>query len=404
MKKISIKRAKKIGLFLAVFILEVVILSAVSITGVKAAFYEKINYQGKLTNSSGVAVADGTYCMKFRIMDALTVGNELWSETWTAADAKVSITSGLFSVLLGSHTAFTDIFNSVSLYLEVQLDVACDAVYEEVFAPRKQLGAVPAAFEAKKLAGFTWEAPGTIGSGTPNTGAFSTLSASGAITGASLDAGSGTITTTGAISAGNAEIFGNLTTTGTGTFGSVAIDGMTLDAGTWTQEYSVNPILRLELMSGASELGSLQFDSAATGYTTFNNVMAGRYRFQASGIDLLDLGYGFADFKGNAITTTGTGTFKQLSTTGSITAAAGVATANTFSNTLAAAANSDALTALLISPTFANGAHTTVTNNAIKTTSGAVWFDGAEGITPTSGAGTRLMWIPAKAAFRAGYV
>ena len=35
---------------------------------------------------------------------------------------------------------------------------------------------------------------------------------------------------------------------------------------------------------------------------------------------------------------------------------------------------------------------------------GAVLFDGTTGATPTSGAGTRLMWCPAKAAFRAGIV
>lgn len=35
---------------------------------------------------------------------------------------------------------------------------------------------------------------------------------------------------------------------------------------------------------------------------------------------------------------------------------------------------------------------------------GAVLFDSTVGITPVSGAGTRLMWIPAKAAFRAGRI
>jgi len=34
---------------------------------------------------------------------------------------------------------------------------------------------------------------------------------------------------------------------------------------------------------------------------------------------------------------------------------------------------------------------------------GAVLFNGTTGITPVSGAGTRFMWIPSKAAFRAGY-
>ena len=107
------------------------------------------------------------------------------------------------------------------------------------------------------------------------------------------------------------------------------------------------------------------------------------------------------------LTTTGIGTFLQLATSGSITATGANTNAVSFANTLVAHANNDVLNALLISPTYTNGAYTNVTNNAIKTTEGAVWFGGTyggTGITPTSGLGTRLMWIPAKAAFRAGYV
>jgi len=44
------------------------------------------------------------------------------------------------------------------------------------------------------------------------------------------------------------------------------------------------------------------------------------------------------------------------------------------------------------------------TGTAYKSTSGAMWLDGTSGNTPASGSGTRLMWIPAKAAFRAGVV
>jgi hypothetical protein len=40
---------------------------------------------------------------------------------------------------------------------------------------------------------------------------------------------------------------------------------------------------------------------------------------------------------------------------------------------------------------------------SLKANSG-LWLDGATGTTPTSGAGTRLMWIPSKYAFRAGRV
>jgi len=47
----------------------------------------------------------------------------------------------------------------------------------------------------------------------------------------------------------------------------------------------------------------------------------------------------------------------------------------------------------------------TGTFNEIKATgSGLIWADGTTGTTPTSGAGTRFMWIPAKSAFRFGTV
>jgi len=40
----------------------------------------------------------------------------------------------------------------------------------------------------------------------------------------------------------------------------------------------------------------------------------------------------------------------------------------------------------------------------LKSSLGGLWFDGTADTTPTSGAGTRLMWIPSKVAFRAGKV
>jgi hypothetical protein len=44
------------------------------------------------------------------------------------------------------------------------------------------------------------------------------------------------------------------------------------------------------------------------------------------------------------------------------------------------------------------------TNEVLKQTGGGLWIDGTIGATPTSGAGTRLMWIPEKGALRAGEV
>jgi hypothetical protein len=154
-----------------------------------SSFNKQINYEGKLTDSSGVAVTDGSYCMKFSIYDALTAGSELWTELWDASSgsspSKVATTSGLFSILLGSHTAFTNIFDGAALYLEIQFDPnsahtggSCD--YTETFAPRKLLGSVPSAFQADQLEGKTWEVPGTIGSTTANSGVFTTLTANDA--------------------------------------------------------------------------------------------------------------------------------------------------------------------------------------------------------------------------------
>jgi hypothetical protein len=40
----------------------------------------------------------------------------------------------------------------------------------------------------------------------------------------------------------------------------------------------------------------------------------------------------------------------------------------------------------------------------LRVRDGSVLFDGTTGTTPVSGEGTRMMWIPSKAAFRAGYV
>ena len=69
-----------------------------------AAINKQINYQGKLTNSSGVAVTNGTYNMEFKLYTIDTGGVAIWTETRIDAN-KVQVTSGLFSVLLGEVTA-----------------------------------------------------------------------------------------------------------------------------------------------------------------------------------------------------------------------------------------------------------------------------------------------------------
>ncbi len=104
----------------------------------------QINYQGKLTNSSGVAVSDADYSIVFRLYTAASGGSNIWSETQT-----VTTSNGLFSVMLGTTTSLAAIDFNQTLYLGV--NVAADGE----MTPRKIFGTVPAAFEADRLDGLS---------------------------------------------------------------------------------------------------------------------------------------------------------------------------------------------------------------------------------------------------------
>jgi len=115
----------------------------------QAAFNPEINYQGKLASyATGQAVADGDYDMEFKLYTAPTGGTLLWTETRTGGD-QVTVTNGLFSIMLGSVTSLASVNFNQSLYLSVNIEG------DGEMTPRKELGAVPAAFEADKLDGLT---------------------------------------------------------------------------------------------------------------------------------------------------------------------------------------------------------------------------------------------------------
>ncbi|HDG68198.1 MAG TPA: hypothetical protein ENG11_03525, partial [candidate division Zixibacteria bacterium] len=94
-----------------------------------------INYQGKLTDASGVAL-NGYYNMEFRIYDAASGGTLLWSESHPS----VSVQKGLFNVLLGETNPIDLPFDG-QYYLEIQ-------VGSDVLTPRIPLSAVAYAFRA----------------------------------------------------------------------------------------------------------------------------------------------------------------------------------------------------------------------------------------------------------------
>src|SRR5688572_1769091 len=66
-----------------------------------------LHYQGKLSLTNSTAVSNGSYNMRFRIYAASSGGAHLWSETWDNTTSRVTMTGGLFSIALGTHTTMT---------------------------------------------------------------------------------------------------------------------------------------------------------------------------------------------------------------------------------------------------------------------------------------------------------
>jgi hypothetical protein len=95
-----------------------------------------VNYQGRLADSGGTPI-NGSRAMSFAIFDAATGGNLIWGPETHAA---ISVSSGLFSVGLGSQTSGgipTTAWNG-DRYLEI-------TVGGETLSPRELIRSVPIA-------------------------------------------------------------------------------------------------------------------------------------------------------------------------------------------------------------------------------------------------------------------
>ncbi len=111
----------------------------------------EINYQGYLEDSNGDPIGDPTpvsVTLRFKIYDASTGGNLIWEETKTG----VNVSSGFFSVALGSSTPLTaSDFDSTERYLQTELDVNNTGSYTTL-SPRQRFRTVPYAFQAAEAA------------------------------------------------------------------------------------------------------------------------------------------------------------------------------------------------------------------------------------------------------------
>ncbi len=97
-----------------------------------------VNYQAKLTNSSGIAV-NGTRNIVFRIYSSSTGGTAIWTESRTGGSA-ITVTNGLFDVLLGEITPLNLAFDD-TYWVELTVE-------GETLTPREILAASPYAYRA----------------------------------------------------------------------------------------------------------------------------------------------------------------------------------------------------------------------------------------------------------------
>ncbi len=105
-----------------------------------------INYQGKLTDGTGLPFPDGVPCtVVFTIYDAATGGTVIWTESQS-----VTTSGGIFAVLLGSTTPITDaVFTATTRYLGIKVGA------DPEMTPRVALVTVPYAFRISTVDGST---------------------------------------------------------------------------------------------------------------------------------------------------------------------------------------------------------------------------------------------------------
>ncbi len=116
----------------------VLLLSALRypLSAVYATVPHLIGYQGRLTDASGNP-REGAHSITFLIYDAEAVGNLLWHDTYN-----VTVTNGIFDVLLGSGVNTLDLAFDKPYYLAIQVGS------DPEMTPRQQLSSVGYAYKA----------------------------------------------------------------------------------------------------------------------------------------------------------------------------------------------------------------------------------------------------------------
>ena len=121
------------------FLIFLVIIQA-GVLPVGAEIPGTISYQGKLTDAEGLLI-DGQRDITFTLFTESSGGGSVWTEP----HSDVSVTNGLFNVMLGSTNDLTDVFREKDqLFLEISVE-------GEPLDPRQKMASTGYALQAKSL-------------------------------------------------------------------------------------------------------------------------------------------------------------------------------------------------------------------------------------------------------------
>lgn len=106
----------------------------------------QINYQGRLTDAAGAALADGQYTLQFTLWDAATGGTQLWGPyladggSGNGHGPKAAVVDGRFNIVIGA----TDTNNfllkdqlaaSLTTYLQIQVGTSAPISPRQIILP-----------------------------------------------------------------------------------------------------------------------------------------------------------------------------------------------------------------------------------------------------------------------------
>jgi hypothetical protein len=338
----------------------------------------RISFQGIFTRSDGKPLDDGPHNVEVELWNDQTAGSKVWSEK-----KSVVTLNGSFELLLGDSDSLLGALDfDHPYYLTIIADGA-------ELSPRIPLTSVPYALRsltANQALTVAPNAPDVVTRVNGQDGEL-TLRGSGTIavnrigSEITISAGSGTPgTLTGLQSTSGVVGIAD----GTGPIADLTINPGAID----NTMLSDGAVTAQKINDGTITATKMSIDGAATGQVLTFNGASVVWSDPRSGPLLLP----------QRLTASDNDVLLGLANSGTGSAARFLNTNRLNASPALTVSTSGVGPALLLSN---DGGGTSV---ALSAASGGLLFSGTTGGTPATGAGTRMMWVPSKAAFRAGTV